>query len=274
MNPDGEISSERKYFILVAVLFLNLVLVSNHVVLKDQRTLFQTIVGLIISPFQIGFQKTVDFISHEVKHYIFLKDSYSKYHDIKKKYTRLKYENYLLKRKLNDQDFLQKIKEKNYHFIKADVISIDRNFPLGSLMINKGSRGGITRDMIVLNEVGELVGKIVEPVSPFSSKVRLITSSIGGVGAYIDKNRLEGFLTGNNSAVCRFKYLLENKPVFKGDLIVTSGTDEIFPPDIPIGRVESIRKDYLMQDIDVKPFFIEKSIKQLIVVKKEFASGG
>jgi len=81
-------------------------------------------------------------------------------------------------------------------------------------------------------------------------------------------------LTGDNSAVCRFKYLLENKPVFKGDLIVTSGTDEIFPPDIPIGRVESIRKEYLLQDIDVKPFFIEKSIKQLIVVKKELASGG
>lgn len=269
MSPGGEISNERKYFILVAVLFLNLVLVSNHVILKDQRTLFQTIVGVIISPFQIGFQKTVDFISHEFKHYVFLKDSFSKYLDIKKKYTRLKYENYLLKRQLTDQDFLRRIKEKNYSFIQADVISIDRNFPLDSLMINKGSKSGISRHMIVLNEAGELVGKIVEPVSPFTSKVRLITSSIGGVGAYIDKNKLEGFLAGDNSPICRFKYLVENKPVFKGDLIVTSGTDEIFPPYIPIGRVDRIQEEYLIQNVDVKPFFIEKSIKQLIVVKKE-----
>lgn len=274
MSPGSGISSERKYFILVAVLFLNLVLVSNHVVLKDQRTLFQTIIGFIISPFQIGFQKTVDFISHEFDHYVFLKDSFSKYHDIKKKYTRLKYENYLLRQKLNDQEFQQKIKEKNYNFIKADVISIDRNFPLDSLMINAGSKSGISRDMIVLNDAGELVGKIVEPVSPFSAKVRLITSSTGGVGAYIDKNRLEGFLTGDNSAICRFKYLVENKPVFKGDLIVTSGTDEIFPPYIPIGRVERIQKEYLILNVDVKPFFIEKSIKQLIVVKKELSRGG
>lgn len=269
MSRNGDISTERRYFVLVAALFLNLVLVSNHVVLKNQRTLFQSIIGIIVSPFQIAFQETVDFFSHEFNHYVFLKDSFEKYHEIKKKYTRLKYENYLLKRELVDQEFLNRVNTDQYQFIEADVVSIDRNFPLNSLMINKGSGDGVFKDLIVLNEAGELVGKIVEPVSPFSSKVRLITSSVGGVGAYIDKNKLEGFLTGDNTAICRFKYLIENKPVSKGDLIVTSGTDEIFPPYIPIGRVVRTQKEYLTQKVDVKPFFIEKSIKQLIVVQKE-----
>jgi rod shape-determining protein MreC len=265
----GGVSSERKYFILVSILFFNLVLVSTQVVLKGRRTLFQAVVGFIASPFQIAFQETADFISHEFKHYVFLKDSFEKYREIRKKYTRLKYENYLLKRKLAEQRFLQGAKDTFDDFIKADVISIDQNFPLSNLMINKGSRDGIVRDMTVLNQEAELVGRIVEPVSLFSSKVRLVTSSIGGVGAYIEKNQLEGLLTGSNSDICRFKYLVADKPVFKNDRVVTSGTDNLFPPYIPIGRVVAVQKDYLTQKVDVKPFFIEKPIKQLIVINKE-----
>ena len=83
----GGVSSERKYFILVSILFFNLVLVSTQVVLKGRRTLFQTIVGFIASPFQIAFQETANFISHECKHYVFLKDSFEKYREKKKEYT-------------------------------------------------------------------------------------------------------------------------------------------------------------------------------------------
>ena len=262
-----EISNERKLSILVIVLFLHLVMVSTHVVLKNNRTLFQTIVAFIVSPFQVAFQKTIDFASHEFKHYLFLKGSFTKYLEIKKKYSRLKYENYILKRNLIENDFTQRVKGKFQDFIEADVIFIDPNFPLSSIMINKGSIDGIIKDMIVLNEEGELVGRIVDPITLVSSKIRLITSSIGGVGAYIEKNKLEGLLTGNNSAICSFKYLIVNKPVFKGDRIVTSGTDEIFPPYIPIGKVVETQKEYLTQKVYVKSFFTDKSIKQLIVIK-------
>ncbi|MCP4218639.1 MAG: rod shape-determining protein MreC [bacterium] len=265
----GELSSERKTFILVAILFLNLVMVSTHVVLKDQRTLFQSIVATIVSPFQIAFQETADFFSREFKHYIFLKDNFNKYHDIKKKYTRLKYENYILRKKLKDFQFHHQVTEKR-DFFTAEVVAIDRNLPLSSLMINKGSATGIKKDMIVLNEAGDLVGKIVEPVTFLSAKVRLISSSIGGVGAYVEKEQLEGLLTGNNSSLCNFKYLMANKSVFKGDRIVTSGTDGIFPPYIPIGEVISVKKRYLLQHVRIKPFFLDKSIKHLVIIKNVF----
>lgn len=258
--------TERKIMILVAVLFFNLILVSTNVVLKNERTLFQNILGTIISPFQIGFQKTVDFVSNQLKHYVFLKNSFKKYRNIKQKLTQLKYENYLLKQKIIDQNFLKQVKSRCSNFIKAEVISIDKNFPLSSFFINKGSRCGIVKDMIVLNPQMELVGKIVEPISLFSSKVRLITSSIGGIGAYIHSRELEGLLTGNNTRICSFKYLIEKVPVQKGETVVTSGTDKIFPPGIPIGEVVTVEKEYLTQKIDVEPFFIKSPIKRLIII--------
>jgi len=263
------ISNERKVSILVTVLFINLILVSTSVVLENQKTLFQSIVGAVVSPFQIAFQKTVDYISYQLRHYVFLKDTYKKYAELEKKHTELIYENYLLKRKINDQQFLDELKVKRTNFVKADSIAIDMNFPLSSIIINKGTSDGIRKDMIVLNTKGELVGKIVEPISIFAAKVRLITSSIGGIGAYVDADRLEGFLTGNNSTLCSFKYLIENRSVNSGDLVITSGTDRIFPPYIPIGKVVNVEKDSLTQKIDVEPFFIKTSTKQLIVIAND-----
>lgn len=252
--------------ILVAVLFCHLILVSTNVVLKNQKTLLQNILGTIISPFQIGFQKTVDFISDQLKHYVFLKDSFEKYRDLKEKIAQLKYENYLLKQKITDQTFREQLKSKINNFIAAEVIAIDKNFPLAGFLINKGSSSGIVKNMIVVNPEMELVGKIVEPISLFSSKVQLITSSIGGIGAYIHSKEMEGLLTGNNTTICSFKYLIEKVPVQIGETLVTSGTDKIFPPGIPIGKVVTVEKEYLTQKIGVEPFFIKSPIKRLIII--------
>lgn len=269
MNRE-ETPFERKIIILVALLFFNLILVSSNVVLTNKKSLFQNIIGLIVSPFQIGLQKASDYFSHNVRHYVFLKDSFKKYHRIKKKYTRLKYENYLLKSKIIDQEFLEYLKVKRDRFIKTDVISIDRNFPYSSVLIDKGAKDGILKDMIVLNHEGELVGKIVQPISLLSSRVRLITSPIGGIGSYInEKVKLEGLLTGNNSRICSFKYLMENRPVKIGDTVITSGTDMIYSPYLPIGKVVRVEKEYLTQKIDVEPFFIKRSIKQLVIITNE-----
>jgi len=156
---DEKFPKERRVVVITAVLFLHLILVSTHIVLENQRTLLQNLVALVISPFQIGFQKTVDYISFEMKHYVLLKKSFERYNDLREKYVRLIRENYALKRKMIDQDFVENLKSTRSEFIQADVISIDRNYPYGSLFIDKGSEDGIKKDMIVLNETGELVGK-------------------------------------------------------------------------------------------------------------------
>ena len=62
---------------------------------------------------------------------------------------------------------------------------------------------------------------------------------------------------------------MENKPVNVGDEVITSGTDQIFLPYIPIGKVIKIEREYLIQRILVKPFYVEKSIKHLIAIKNE-----
>ncbi|MCK4766137.1 MAG: rod shape-determining protein MreC [Candidatus Aminicenantes bacterium] len=268
----NEISTERKALILITVLFLNLILISTNVVLKNKKSLFQNIVGSIVSPFQVAFRESVDFVSQGLKRYVFLKNLFKKYSAMKKKQSRLKYENYLLRQKIADEAFLSEVKNLRRDFIEANVISIDPNFPLDSILIDAGSKDGIVKGMAVLNRDAELVGKTAAPISVFSARVRLITSATSGVGAYIEKDKLEGLLKGSNEKICLFKYLIENKPAAVGDEIITSGTDRIFPPYIPIGRVVEIEKKYLIQDVYVKPYFLGKPIKKLLIIKKRTVS--
>jgi len=262
-----EATPERKSFILIFLLFLNLFLMSINIILKNEKSLIENIIGSVVTPFQVGFQKTVDFLSYEIKHYVFLKNMYHQYHDLKKKHKDLKYQNYELRKQLAESGFRSRLKNENLNFIGVEVISIDNSIPFSSVFINRGSSQGIQKNMVLINEDGELVGRVEDPITLFSAKVRLITSSIGGVGAYIEKNKLEGFLTGSNQKICLFKYLMENAPVEIGDKVITSGTDEIFPPYLPVGRVVEIEKEYLTQKIWVKPYFIDKSIKQLAIIK-------
>ena len=92
----------------------------------------------------------------------------------------------------------KELQGKFAHFITATVIAVDVNFPYSSLMIDRGLHAGLAENDVVLNSDAELVGKITKPLTAFSASVRLITSSIGGTGAYIENNMLEGLIKGTN----------------------------------------------------------------------------
>jgi len=263
------IRSQKKLTVFLLILFINLILISNSVVLNNNRSILQNTLHLAAYPFQAAFMKGSDFIAGKLRSYVFLKNTYKNFMGLKKKQSVLKYENYLLKKALNDLDFSEKVKKKFKQVLIVDIISIDSGFPYSGAMINKGYFSGIKRDMVVVNIENELVGKIVEPISMFSSKVRFITNPIGGVGAYIEKNKLEGLLRGHNTHSCSFNYLMENKPVGTGDIVITSGTDRIYPPYLKIGEVIRTEKKVLIQNVVVKPYFISRSIKKLIVINND-----
>ncbi len=264
--------SERKGFILVSILFVNLLLISNSVIIDNRVSLFRHVIGWIISPVQILFQKSSDSFTYQIEKYIFQKNIFDEYQALLRSYHQLKIDHQHVLNRILDNDFWKnKPRLQHSFFSPVETISIDPHFPYDELRINSGSSNGVQQGMIVLNFDGDLVGQIVDPVEPFSATVRLITSQRGGVGAYIAENRLEGFLSGDqeNPGQCHFKYILESLPVKSGDLVVTSGTDQIFSAYLPIGSVTTIKRDYLVQIITVNPFFTGKPIKKLFVVSRE-----
>jgi cell shape-determining protein MreC len=269
-NPGkSELSAEKKSAVLVLILFINLILISSQIILKNKQSLLQTVIANMITPLQLTIQKSADFISSELTRYFFLRDIFKKHQLLKKKQIDLKIENYFLKKRFRELNVPGGAREKFVRFIAATVISIDVNFPYGSIMIDRGLHAGLAENDVVLNDDAELVGKIAKPLTAFSASVRLITSSIGGTGAYIESNMLEGLLKGKDGPDCSFQYLLANKTVLLGANVITSGTDLIYPNYLPIGKVIKVEQDYLTQKISVRPFFIEKPLKKLVILPHE-----
>jgi len=265
----NELSNERKSAVLVLILFVNLILISSQIILNNRQSLLQTVIANMVMPLQLTFQKSSDFVLGELQRYLFLRNIFKKYQVLKKQYLDLRIENYALARNLRDLRLAAGVKPPPIRFHLVSVISVDVNFPFAQVTIDKGTRAGLAENDVVLNTDAELVGRVIKPLTAFSARVRLITSSIGGTGAYIESNTMEGLLKGANRAECSFQYLLANRPVRLGDRVITSGTDLLYPSYLPIGRVIKIESDYLTQRILVRPFFVDKPLKKMLVLKNE-----
>ena len=272
MRSDPEnraLSAEKKSAVLVLILFADLLLISSQIMLKSQRSLLHAVVANMAAPVQLTFQKASDFLGGELDRYVFLRGVFRKYQLLQRKQIDLRIENYALKRELNDRRAAAAARRLFNRYLLAGVISVDVNYPYATVLIDKGTRAGLVENNVVLNRDGDLVGRVVGPLTAFTAPVRLITSPVGGTGAAIEGNMLEGLLKGENRAECGFEYLLASKEVRPGERVVTSGTDMIYPSFLPIGRVTAIAKDFLTQRITVRPFFVDKPLRQLVVLLHE-----
>ncbi len=264
-----ETRKEKKTLIAIIFLFLNLIIMSGNIVLDNDKTLLNTTISTLVSPLQIATQKSVSFFAGIVKRNIFLKGAYKKYLDKKKENSALRYENFLLKKRLREMDQLERVKKNPDIFLIADTISIDPGFPYDFITINKGLLSGIKSGMIALNNQGQLIGKVIEPVSLLSAKIKLITSSIGGVGVYVKDKELEGLLTGKGNQLCSLNYIINRADVKLGEEVISSGTDNIYPYGLPVGVIIKTNEKDLEKNIVVKPYWVSEPIKEILIIKKD-----
>lgn len=128
-----------------------------------------------------------------------------------------------------------------YTSIPAQVIGRDPSNWSNSLIIDKGSSGGIRTDMAVISTRG-LVGRMVE-VGKLSSKALLITDPNLKVGVLIRRNRQGGILTGMPGDRCKIIYISLDSDVRPGDKVMTAGFGSVFPKGILIGEVEKVGRE-------------------------------
>lgn len=154
------------------------------------------------------------------------------------------------------------------HIAAARVISKSLDPWSNAVVIDKGSSDGILKNMAVITPKG-LVGK-VSFVSRNYANILLITDIAFSAAIKIQETRKDDILSGTGSGNCILKYVLHEETVNKGDVIVTSGFDEIFPPGIPVGNVSAVlRNDSgIFQRIEIKPFQDLLTLDEVIIIKR------
>jgi rod shape-determining protein MreC len=120
----------------------------------------------------------------------------------------------------------------------AQVIGTTGSEMSRSVYIDKGSNQGIKRDMAVLTKDG-IVGKVLY-VYPSTSLVLRIDDQTSGVGAILDKERLQGILRGTPSGEIVLDKVMGDETVPVGEEVRTSGGDGVFPKGLPVGKVTKV----------------------------------
>ncbi len=164
-------------------------------------------------------------------------------------------ENKVLKKLLNATD-------NNLILIKTASL-VNRNDTIYSKLINlnAGYEDKIKNNMSVINERG-LVGKIVDTTTK-NSRVILLTDPNLSISVKTISDAIFSLLTGSGDG----KYLVssfvkENKMPRLGDIVVTSGTAQIFPVDLLVGKVSKVEKNRFF----VMPFVDFENIDYLQIV--------
>lgn len=174
--------------------------------------------------------------------------------------TELKLENERLNKLLN---FKQKT---NMELLTAKVVGKDLIPEHNTITINRGTLQGVKERMAAIT-VGGAVGYVYS-AEPFTSQIILLTDRYAAIDAIVQRSRARGIIEGYTSELTQLNYLKRGDDVREGDLIVTSGLDNIFPKGFPIGTVVEVEKnDYdVSQKVDVKPIVNPSNLEELFIV--------
>ena len=180
-------------------------------------------------------------------------------------------ENARLKEQL---DFAVSIDEKN---IPAQIISRDLGNAFSYLTIDKGSVNGIKKNMPVIafqNGNQGLVGKVIQ-VGTFTSQIMPIYNINNIVSSRIQNTRDLGLVNGLGSQDQPLQMQYIRKRVLDelhyGDIVVTSGENDNYMRDIPIGSITKITVlDYNSSlNIELTPIIDFSRLETVIVVNQK-----
>jgi len=124
----------------------------------------------------------------------------------------------------------------------AEIVYAERDVFKRRVLINKGANGDVRIGQVVMDDVG-IVGQVTR-VYPWLSAVTLITEKDHAVPVQVLRNGLRTIVFGaGDTSQLSLRYMPVSSDIQTGDMLVTSGIDGIYPPGIPVARVEKIERD-------------------------------
>ena len=160
-------------------------------------------------------------------------------------------------------------------FIYTDAKIITNNISLlkNYLIINKGSRDGVIKEMGVTSSEG-IIG-IVNEISENYSSVMSILNINSKINAKIKRTSHFGSLEweGLNKEILLLKDIPKTAIINIGDSIVTGGMSAIFPENIKIGLISKIEFDENLDNylrLEIKPHNDMSSIRNVYLISSIF----
>jgi rod shape-determining protein MreC len=267
-------SRHRNATVLVIALFVQIIGLASQVKTTQEGRSVRLIRAWTLSVFT-PVEKAVVNSGHGVRHlwsgYLDLHHVHQENGDLRRQIEQMKIERARLESDAAQAHRLQALLGFKEQYISqtvaAQVIGSSGTENSRVITIDKGASDGIRKDMPVITPDG-VVGKVAQ-VSSGSSQVLLITDPSWGVGALLEKSRLQGIVKGTPSGEDRLQNILSDEKVEVGERVLTSGGDGIFPKGLPLGTISEIlpRTDIWL-NVAVKPAANLYQLEEVLIITK------
>ena len=266
----------RNLIILVGVLFLQVLGLAVQVkrnAENESSRLIRIWTVNAVTPFEKGLVWVQSSTSYAWHNYFYLRGVRAENRELKAEIERLRLQQVRLAEDAEQARRLQALLAFKEQFISqtvpAQVIGSSGSEQSRSIYIDKGTRDGVKPDMAVITADG-VVGKVLR-VFHSTSLVLLIDDQSSGVGALLERSRLQGVLRGTPAGEVVLEKVSGDEDVQVGEAVLTSGGDRIFPKGLRVGKVAWVSKEKgpdLFLNIRVRPAANLSKLEEVLVITK------
>jgi rod shape-determining protein MreC len=114
------------------------------------------------------------------------------------------------------------------------------SLPLGRMEVRIARPLVVPADTPVVSSTG-LVGRVVRS-NRRSCWIETLTHPAAAVAVKTESGKVQGLVTGTGNRELVVEYVPKTAELLRGELLVTSGADGIYPPGIPVAAVSRIRE--------------------------------
>ena len=269
----GFIKRNREVILVAALLVLPLGVYFAHARHPSERSRLDRMVLALTAPMEKGVSRAVGAILNVWNGYIALHHAHERARELERQVSVLKLKEMEFQRVKEENDRLHELlafaqATPDWRVVGARVIGV-RLDPKGLqvITIDRGSEAGIVRMMPVMVG-GGVVGR-VHAVASSTADVLVLTDRNSSIAVRVERSRARANVRGTGSPEsCRLEYALRSDDIAEGDVLVTSGTDGVFPRGLLVGKVTGLKRSGqgLYQRADVAPAANVTKLEEVLVL--------
>jgi rod shape-determining protein MreC len=269
---------QRTGWLFGAIVVSHIILISAQVTTKRGVPILQEVTFGAFAEMQRGATSAFGSAREGWQNYFALQEIRRENEQLKQEVTNLRVsleqERNIAQQTRTLQQLLDLRSATGFNTAAAMVIGSGADPEFRTVTIDKGTQDGLRADMAVMSPAG-IVGRILMPTAR-AAKVQLIIDRDAAAGVMIERTRVAGIVTGVGSAeelgfkagLIDLNYVPSSADVKRGDRVVTSGIDGIYPKGLPVGEIQSADREGGEWRIRVKPSVDFAALEAVLVVLK------
>jgi rod shape-determining protein MreC len=264
--------TERKpYLLLLILLTFNLGLMSSRIKNASEHSLLGEGILSLASPFLKAAGGVGEGVSGTWNAYVGLRGVEKENHRLREQLDALVLQSHEAAEARQELERLRTLLDLRagvpFDSVPARVIARGVDGGARVVTLDRGAGAGVRINQPVITPRG-VVGRIIDAAGG-ASKVQTILDPNAGVAGLIQRTRVQGMIVGDGDRGCRMEYVSELANVEVGDVVVTSGLDQIYPKGYTLGVIAAIGEgEGLTKIIEIRPEVDFRRLEEVLVLLK------